>query len=87
MYVIKKLKLNKFKASPVLTGKQLKAKYGYSEPAVDSNETAENIEVTVPFGARKLQVLSLANDMADKAAEFMNNPDAEPLPFIKPDDR
>lgn len=86
MYVIEKLRLNKFQPSPVLTGRQLYAKFGYSDPRIQSKQTAEEIECVVPNGARKTQVLALANDMANKAAEFAENPNADPLPYRNPNE-
>lgn len=87
MFVIKKLRLNRFKPQPVLTPRQLFEKFGQSEPVVKSNQTAEDITSVVPFGARKTQVLQLANDMAVKAQEFIDDPrNTNPLPQRKVDE-
>lgn len=87
MYVIQKLRLNKFQPSPVMTPRQLFEKFGQSDPLIKSQQTAEEIECVIPTSARKMQVLALANDMAEKAVEYAENPNADPLPYIKPKDR
>lgn len=85
MYVIKKLKLNKFVERPVASPSALFKQYGYSDPQFVSRETVENMEVSVPRIARKTQLQELAARMARKAEEFAENPaNTKPLPDVPP---
>ena len=84
MFVIEELCLNKFKPVPVPSPRRLKQLFGLSDPLYTSKQTAENLEVVIPYGAKKTQVLALGQKMAEKAAEFVENPNAEPLERINP---
>lgn len=87
MYVIKKLRLNKFKAMPVQTARRLYELKGFSKPEAESQMTAsdENMQQPLPYGGKKTQLLGLGVEMAEKAAEFAENPSAtNPLPNITP---
>ena len=85
MFVTKKLRLNRFRAVPIPTPRRMFQLYGLKAPAVVSKQTAEVIDETIPFGVHKTQALSLANDMAAKAVEFIEDPkNTDPLPFVDP---
>lgn len=85
MYVIKKMKLNKFVERPVASPSALFKQYGYSEPQFVSKETAENMDVSVPRISRKTQLLEFADRVAAKAEEFAKNPTGtSPLPNVPP---
>ena len=75
MYVIKEMRLNKFQHCPVPSAKELYKKFGESKPLYPSKQTAESIHDTVPIGTSKTKLLSLAKDIAEKAAEFKANPE------------
>lgn len=85
MYVIKKLRLNHFKSSPIVSSRRLFEMFGLSEPKIQSSQTAEDPTQVIPFGARKVQQLELATEMAQKAAEFAVSPsNTEPMKEVKP---
>lgn len=86
MYVIEKLRLNKFSAQPVLSARELARTVGLSDPKFQSQQTAKDMEVVIPFGAKKTQTMALGQEMASKAAEFIDNPNAKPLDFKQPKD-
>lgn len=80
MYVIKKMRLNKFQPCPTPSAKELYKQFGESKPLYPSKQTAESIHDTVPIGTSKTKLLSIAKDVAEKAAEFKAHPEStEPL--------
>lgn len=85
MYVIRKLRLNRFKARPCLTPRELYLKHGLSEPKIQSQLTAQVEEVTGPVSAHKTQQLALAQEIEKKAAQFAADPDnTKPLERLDP---
>lgn len=86
MYVIKKLRLNRFRAVPVPRSRVLYRSMGYSDPKYPSQQTAENIDVVLPMeSVAKTKTLALAHDIAEKAVEFAENPQAtSPLQPVQP---
>lgn len=87
MYVIPKLRLNRFKSVPCPSSRRLFELFGLSPAKIESAQTAENIENVIPTGARKTQLLELGSKMAEKAADFVENPKStKPLDQIKPRD-
>lgn len=84
MFVIKKLRLNRFKSVPIVSSRRLFELFGLSAPKVESQQTAADPSDVIPAGARKTQLLELGCRMASKATEFLENPNAEPLPDTKP---
>lgn len=75
MYVIEKMRLNRFVSSPCPSPRRLFQMLGFSKPAFESGSTPECIDETIPMGARKTQVMQLGAEMAQKAAEFASNPE------------
>lgn len=85
MYVIRKLRLNRFRAVPIQSARRLFELFGLSAPKVESQQTAEDLTTVVPYGAKKTQVLDLGVQMAEKAKDFAENPEStKPLPQLKP---
>lgn len=74
MYVIPKLRLNRFKACAVPSARRLFSIFGFSAPKVESQQTAADLDQVIPSGARKTQLLGLGAAMAEKAVEFQNDP-------------
>ncbi len=85
MYVIRKLRLNRFKARPCLTPRELYLKHGFSEPQYKSQLTAQVEEITGPVSARKTQQLALAQEIEKKAAQYAADPEnTKPLERLDP---
>ena len=85
MFVIRALRLNKFKPSPIVTPRRLFQLFGLSAPKVNSQQTAEAIDQTIPYGAKPTQLLQLGVQMAENASDFAEHPEtAKPLDPVKP---
>lgn len=67
MYVIKKMQINKFEPKPIVTNRQLWLLNGDKPAQVTSKETSDCASDPVPYGAKKTQLLGLADDMARSA--------------------
>lgn len=89
MYVIPKMRLNRFVSSPCPSPRRLFQMFGFSKPAFESQTTSDQvIDEVIPIGARKTQVMQLGAEMALKAAEFASNPNStEPLQRELPKDK
>lgn len=89
MYVIPKMRLNRFVSSPCPSPRRLFQMLGFSKPAFESQTTPEQcINEAIPIGARKTQVMQLGAEMALKAAEFAQNPNAtQPLQREQPKEK
>lgn len=88
MFVIPKLRLNRFKSVPVPSSRRLFELFGLSDPLYESQSTAQDVQDVIPVGAKKTQLLGLGAEMADKAREFAENPSAtDPLTRTKPRDK
>lgn len=87
MFVIPKLRLNRFKPVPCPSSRRLFELFGLTPAKVESAQTAEAIDQVIPTGARKTQLLELGSKMAEKAADFVENPQhTKPLADLKPRD-
>lgn len=67
MYVIKKMQINKFEPKPIVTARQLYLLNGEKPATITSKDTPDCASDPVPYGAKKTQLLGLADDMAKAA--------------------
>lgn len=70
MYVIKKLKLNKFVARPIVSNRALVAAVGNKPATIQSKDTSDCYDSPTCEGATKTKVLGLAMEIANKAVEM-----------------
>lgn len=70
MYVIEKMRLNKIEVKPVISNRQTFLMNGAKPATVDSKDTSDCKDDVMPVGARKTQLLGLAQSMAQKAYEM-----------------
>lgn len=69
MFVIKKLRLNKFQPKPIVSNRALALSVGDKPATIVSKETSDCIGAPSLDGANKNKVLSLAQQTAQKAYE------------------
>ena len=69
MFVIKKLRLNKFQPRPIVSNRALSLSVGDRPASIISKETSDCIGAPSLDGANKNKVLSLAQQTAQKAYE------------------
>ena len=69
MYVIKKMKLNKYNPRPIVSNKELVASMGEKGATINSKETADCYDAPSIEGASKLKVLGLAEEISKSAYE------------------
>lgn len=69
MYVIKKLRLNKFERRPIVSNKALFLANGSKPAVIDSKESADCFDQPTLEGASKTKVLGLANEISTRAIE------------------
>lgn len=69
MFVIKKLRLNKFQPRPIVSNRALSLSVGDRPASIISKETSDCIGSPSIDGANKNKVLSLAQETAQKAYE------------------
>lgn len=69
MFVIEKLKLNKFKARPIVSNRELVMSMGQQPATIESKETADCYDEPIVDGASKLKVLGLAQEICKTAYE------------------
>lgn len=67
MYVVKKMQTNKFQLHPIVSNRQLFLLNGAKPSTQVSKDTTECASDPVPYGAKKTQLLGLAQDMAISA--------------------
>lgn len=85
MFVIPKMQINKFESRPVLSNRQMFLMSGSKPATFESKDTADCANEALPIGARKTQLLGLAQEIAQKAVEMKNsNGSAEPLEPTNP---
>lgn len=85
MYVIKKMQLNKLKAMPIVSNRALFLSCGPKPATIDSKDTSDCATDPVPYGAKPTQLLSLAQDMINKAYEMRDTGgNAQPLTPTNP---
>ena len=78
MFVIKKMRLNKFEKRPVVSNRALFISKGAKETTVVSKDTMENcLEAPSIDGASKLKVLGLAETISAKAYADHENGNTE----------
>lgn len=70
MFVIKKLRLNKFVARPIVSGRALFTAMGNKPATIESKDTAECYNAPTAEGATKTKILGLAQQIANKAYEM-----------------
>lgn len=69
MFVIKKLRLNRFQPKPIVSNRALALSVGDKPATIVSKETSDCIGAPSIDGANKNKVLSLAQQTAQKAYE------------------
>lgn len=69
MYVIKKMKLNKFKPRPIISNKALFKSKGECPAVIESKQTADCYNEPTVEGATKLKTLGLAEEISKVAYE------------------
>lgn len=69
MFVIKKLRLNKFQPRPIVSNRALSLSVGDRPATIVSKDTSDCIGAPSIDGANKNKVLSLAQQTAQKAYE------------------
>lgn len=87
MYVIRKMRLNKFEPTPISSPRALFARKGEQPAPVESKLTQDCIADAMPGNPSKLQALALGDEIAKKAYQFAKDPDhIEPLDRVDPND-
>lgn len=76
MFVIKKMRLNRFQPRPIVSNRELFLAKGECPGTIDSKESAECFNEPSLQGASKTQILGLAQKIGQKAYEFSKNPDS-----------
>lgn len=79
MYVIQKMRLNRFEPRPIVTNRGVYLAVGAKEATVQSKENFDCLKQPTLFGASKLKVLGLAYDITRKAIEHKQKEGTEPL--------
>lgn len=64
MFVIEKMKLNKFKNRPIVSNRELFMAKGESPATIVSKDTADVVNEPTAEGATKLKVLGLAEEIS-----------------------
>lgn len=67
MYVIEKMKLNKFQPKPIVSNRALFLANGEKPAVIDSKQTADCYDEPTVEGASKLKVLGLAEEISKTA--------------------
>lgn len=67
MYVIEKMRLNKFQPKPIVTNRALFICKGAQEATVQSKDTADCYSEPTTLGASKTKVLGLAQNVVNSA--------------------
>lgn len=75
MYVIKKLRLNKFVARPIVSNRALFTAMGEKPATIQSKDTSECFNQPTAEGASKTKVLGLAEEISRKA--YLNSQSVE----------
>lgn len=79
MYVIPKMRINKFEPKPIVTNRQLFAARGQQPATIVSKETSECYNQPSIEGASKTKVLGLAQEICNAALEHAKKgEDAKP---------
>lgn len=67
MYVIPKMRINKFEAKPIVTNRQLFASKGEKPASIVSKDTSDCYDQPSLQGASKTKILGLAQDVCKAA--------------------
>lgn len=70
MFVIKKLRLNKFVARPIVSNRALFVAMGQKPATIQSKDTSDCFDAPTVEGATKTKVLGFAQEIAAKAYEM-----------------
>lgn len=70
MYVIKKLRLNKFQPRPIVSNRALFVAMGKKPATIESKDTSDCFDTPSVEGATKTKILGLASQIASKAIEM-----------------
>lgn len=70
MFVIKKLRLNKFVARPIVSNRALFVAMGQKPATIESKDTSDCFDAPTVEGATKTKVLGFAQEIARKAYEM-----------------
>lgn len=70
MFVIKKLRLNKFVARPIVSNRALFTAMGEKPATIQSKDTSDCFNQPTVEGATKTKVLGLAQEISRKAYEM-----------------
>lgn len=70
MFVIKKLRLNKFVARPIVSNRALFVAVGDKPATIQSKDTSDCFDQPTVEGATKTKVLGLAQEISQKAYEM-----------------
>lgn len=81
MFVIKKLRLNKFVARPIVSNRALFVAVGDKPATIQSKDTSDCFDQPTVEGATKTKVLGLAQEIANKAVEYRQNSE-ETTPLV-----
>lgn len=73
MFVIKKMRLNKFVERPIISNKELFIACGEKQGTIISKETADCYDAPTLEGASKTKLLGLASQITKTAAEKHNS--------------
>lgn len=85
MYVIHKMRLNKFQPLPVLSPRALYARLGYTPSKQVSKQTPDCVGDASIGNCNKLQSLALAERIVTTSEHFKKDPEhTEPLERIDP---
>lgn len=80
MFVIKKLRLNKFQPRPIVSNRALFVAMGQKPATIESKDTSDCFDAPTVEGATKTKVLGFAQEIAAKAYEMReSNGNAEQL--------
>lgn len=80
MFVIKKMRLNKFQPRPIVTNRELFMSMGEKPATIQSKDTADCFDSPTIEGASKTKVLGLACEISKAAFEkHQSNGESEDL--------
>lgn len=79
MFVIKKLRLNKFQPKPIVCNRALALSVGDKPATIVSKETSDCLSEPCVDGANKNKLLSLAQQIGQKAIQNQQGDNPTPL--------
>lgn len=82
MFVIKKMKLNKYKERPLVSNRELFVAMGEKGATIQSKDTSDCFDQPTIEGASKTKVLGLAEEISKAAyAKHQSNGASEDMPL------